>query len=76
MIRTRPKRIGSVQNDWYSTKMIWTVQNRFGPIEGKGITMKIIDIVKDIPGKSYDLEERQVLDEGCCGNCKNNQGVP
>ena len=40
------------------------------------LTMKIIDIVKEIPGKSYDLEERQVLDEGCCGNCKNNQGVP
>ena len=36
----------------------------------------LLDIVKDIPGKSYDLEERQVLDEGCCGNCKNNQGVP
>ena len=24
-------------NDWYSTKIIWTVQNHFGPIEGQGI---------------------------------------
>ena len=37
MIWTRPKRIGPDQNDWYSIKMIWTVQNRFGPIEGQGI---------------------------------------
>ena len=27
MIWTRPKRIGPVQNDSYSTKMIWKVQN-------------------------------------------------
>ena len=26
-----------VQNDWYLTKMIWSVQNHFGPIEGQGI---------------------------------------
>ena len=31
MIWTRPKRIGPVQNNWYSTKMIWTVQNHSGP---------------------------------------------
>ena len=37
MIWTQPKRIGPVQNDWYSTKMIWTVQNHFGTIEGQGI---------------------------------------
>ena len=27
MIWTRPKQIGPVQNDWYLTKMIWTVQS-------------------------------------------------
>ena len=27
MIWIQPKGIGSVQNDWYSTKIIWTVQN-------------------------------------------------
>ena len=37
MIWTQPKRIGLIQNDWYSTKIIWTVQNHFGPIEGQGI---------------------------------------
>ena len=26
-----------VQNNWYSTKIIWTIQNNFGPIEGQGI---------------------------------------
>ena len=35
----QPKRIGPAQNYWYSTKMIWTVQNDFGPIEGQGIIM-------------------------------------
>ena len=40
MIRTRPKQIRPVQNDWYSTKNIWTVQNHFGPIEGQGIISK------------------------------------
>jgi hypothetical protein len=39
MIWTKPKQIGSVQNDWYSTKIIWTVQNNFGPIEGRGISL-------------------------------------
>ena len=28
------KKIGPVQNNWYSTKMIWTVQNHFGSMEG------------------------------------------
>ena len=37
MIWARPKGIGSIQNDWYSIKIIWTVQNHFGPIEGQGI---------------------------------------
>ena len=37
MIWTRPKQIGPVQNNWYSTNMIWMVQNHFGPIEGQGI---------------------------------------
>ena len=31
-----PKRIRLVQNDWYSTKMIWTDQNHFGTTEGQG----------------------------------------
>ena len=37
MIWTQSKQIGHVQNDWCSTKMIWTVQNHFGPMEGHGI---------------------------------------
>ena len=37
MIWTWPKQIGHVQNDGYSTTMIWMVQNHFGPIEGQGI---------------------------------------
>ena len=37
MVWTQPKQIGPIQNDWYSTKMIRTVQNHFGPIEGQGI---------------------------------------
>ena len=32
IIWTLPKQIRPVQNDWYSTKMILTVQNHFGPI--------------------------------------------
>ena len=40
MIWTRPKQIGHIQNGWYSTKIIWTVQNQFGPIEGQGISLK------------------------------------
>ena len=39
MIWTRPKQIGPIQNHWYSTKMIWTVQNNFGLIEGQGINV-------------------------------------
>ena len=38
MIWTWPKQIGPIQNDWYSTKMIWMVQNHFGLIEGQGIS--------------------------------------
>ena len=37
IIWTRPKQIAPVQDDWYSTKIIWTLQNHFGPIEGQGI---------------------------------------
>ena len=33
MIWTRPKLIGFVQNNWHSTKIIWTDQNHFGPVE-------------------------------------------
>ena len=42
MIWTQPKQIGPVQNDWYSTKIIWSVQNHFGPIEGQGIIYLVI----------------------------------
>ena len=37
IILTWTIQIGPIQNNWYSTKMIWTVQNHFGPIEGQGI---------------------------------------
>ena len=37
MIWTQPKRIRPVQNNWYSTKMIWTDKNHSGPIEVQGI---------------------------------------
>ena len=37
MIWTRPKQIGPVQIDWYSTNIIWTFQNHFGPIKGQDI---------------------------------------
>ena len=37
MIYTHPKQIGHIQNDLDPCKMIWTVQNDFGPIEGQGI---------------------------------------
>ena len=39
MIWTQPKQIGPVQNNSCSTKMIWTVQNYFGPTEGQGISI-------------------------------------
>ena len=39
MICTKLKQIGSVQNDWYSTKIFSTVRNNFGPIEGEGISV-------------------------------------
>ena len=44
MIWNWPKQIGPGQNDWYWTKMIWTVQNHFGPIEGQGIRIFILMI--------------------------------
>ena len=46
IIWTRPKQNGPVQNDWYSTEMIWTVQNNFGPIEGQGIRISIKNFPK------------------------------
>ena len=36
MIRTCPKQIRPYQNNLYTTKIIWPVQNHFGPIEGQG----------------------------------------
>ena len=35
MIWTQPKWIRPIQKDWYLTKMILTIQNHFGPIEGQ-----------------------------------------
>ena len=37
MIWTRPKWFGPNQNNFYSSKTIWLVQNHFRPIEGQGI---------------------------------------
>ena len=53
MIWTRIKQIGAIQSDWYSTKIIWTVQNRFGPIEGQGITQSIFVKLKNNPSKGH-----------------------
>ena len=39
MIWAWPKQIVPIHNDWYSTKIIWTVQNNFQPIEGQGIRL-------------------------------------
>ena len=39
MIWTRPKQFGLDQNNLYSSKIIWTVQNHFGSIEGQGISV-------------------------------------
>ena len=45
-------RIGPVQNNSYSTKIIWPVQNNFGPIEGQGISISPIQrIVQCTLGK-------------------------
>ena len=46
IIWTRPKQIRRVQNEWYSTKMIWTAINYFGPIEYKRTRHKIIHFCK------------------------------
>ena len=35
MIWIRPKQIEPIQNNWYSNKIIWMVQNDFGPITYK-----------------------------------------
>jgi hypothetical protein len=48
MILTRPKQIGPDQNNWYSTKMIWMVQNHFGPIE-QGISLPINRVSTRLP---------------------------
>ena len=40
IICTRPKQIGPDQNDCYTTKVIWSVQNNFGTIEGRGINLR------------------------------------
>ena len=41
VIWTCPKWFLSVQNNWYSTKMIWTVQNNFGPIKGQDLIFTV-----------------------------------
>ena len=38
MIWTRPKQIGPIQNEWYLSKIIWFVQNRFGAMKNKTTT--------------------------------------
>ena len=38
---TRPKQFGPEQNNLYTYKTIWTVQNLFGPIEGQGVRGEI-----------------------------------
>ena len=43
LIWTQPKQIGPVLNNWYSTKVIWAVQN-FGPIKGQGISYVLLDL--------------------------------
>jgi hypothetical protein len=37
MIWIRTEENGPFQNNWYSTNMVWMVQNHFGLIEGQGI---------------------------------------
>ena len=37
MLWTRPKGFGPDQINWYSTKIIWTVQINFRDIEGQGM---------------------------------------
>ena len=31
------KQIRPIQNNWYWNKIIWMIQNHFGPIEGQGM---------------------------------------
>ena len=41
MIWNRPKQIGTVITiGTYSTEIIWTVKNHFGPVEGQGINRR------------------------------------
>jgi hypothetical protein len=51
MIWTQPNQIGPDQNKLDSTKMIWMVQNHFGPIEGQGIIL----LLSFLGTKSSDL---------------------
>ena len=39
-VRQSQKQIGHIHNGWYSTKIIWMVQNQFGPKEGQDISLK------------------------------------
>ena len=39
--------LGPDQNNWYSTKMIWSVQNHFGAIEGQG-TKQMKNLIESI----------------------------
>ena len=40
MLWARPKLFGPDQNDWYSTKMIWSVQIHFEATEAQGIKLQ------------------------------------
>ena len=55
-LSTRSKQIGPVQNDCYSTKIIWLVQNHFGPIEGQGISPVWMHM-----GNSYLISRAYIL---------------
>ena len=63
MIWNRPKRIGPVLNNWYWTKMIWTVQNYFGFIGGQDISVP--DYVHwKICSNNQDLSLTNEVDHG------------
>ena len=59
MILTRLKQIGPVQDNWYLTKMIWTVQNHFEPIGGQGIGENLI--FKTLIVSSLNLSKKGVV---------------
>ena len=57
MIWAQPEQIGSVQNDWYSTKNIWTVQNHLGPIKCPEMSRK----VQKCPEMSKNVQKKSKI---------------